>query len=78
MLLSIIINIVILDMRNYHGGNIFYGLGNFFFDEPKDADKLWTEGFLLQLELVEHSLANCILIPYVQCTKEIGCSQIDE
>lgn len=54
----------------YHGGNIFYGLGNFFFDEPKDADKLWTEGFLLQLELVEHRLANCILIPYIQCTKD--------
>lgn len=58
--------------EEYHGGNIFYGLGNFFFDEPKDANKLWTEGFLLQLELVEHSLVNYILIPYVQCTKDIA------
>lgn len=56
--------------EEYHGGKIFYGLGNYFFDEPKDADKLWTEGFMLQLELVEHSLANYILIPYVQCTKD--------
>lgn len=56
--------------EEYHGGYVFYGLGNFFFDEPKDADKLWIEGFMLQLELVEHSLANYILIPYVQCTKD--------
>lgn len=53
----------------YHGGKIFYGLGNFFFDEPKDADRLWVEGFMLELEIVKNGLADSILHPYVQCTK---------
>lgn len=56
--------------EDYHSGKIFYGLGNFFFDEPMDADRLWTEGFLLKLELEDNRLADSILLPYVQCTKE--------
>lgn len=56
--------------EDYHSGKIFYGLGNFFFDEPMDADSLWTEGFLLKLELEDNRLADSILLPYVQCTKE--------
>lgn len=56
--------------EDYHAGKIYYGLGNFFFDEPEDADKLWVEGFILQLEIKKKYLTNSIMKPYVQCTKE--------
>lgn len=56
--------------ENYHSGKIFYGLGNFFFDEPSDADKLWTEGFMLQLILDKSGAFTTKSLPYVQCTKD--------
>lgn len=52
----------------YKGKPIFYGLGNFCFDsETKNQNKLWEQGFLLNLSLNEK--INFELIPYVQCGK---------
>ena len=53
----------------YKGKPIFYGLGNFFFDEPKKRDDQWNQGLLLQLD-VETENVDFKLISYEQCNKE--------
>ena len=54
----------------YKGKPIFYGLGNFFFDDPnKRDDKKWNHGLILQLD-VEKEKVDFRLIPFEQCNKE--------
>lgn len=50
----------------YEGKPIFYGLGNFFFDNPKKRNDKWNEGLLLQLEVTKDKI-DFELIPYRQC-----------
>ena len=53
----------------YQGKPIFYGLGNFCFDKPVARnDKLWEEGYLVELQLTEE--IGFRLFPYMQCTEE--------
>ena len=35
----------------YNGKPIFYGLGNFYFDNPCKRNDKWNEGLLLQMEI---------------------------
>lgn len=49
----------------YNGKPIFYGLGNFCFDEGKGNPDFWYEGLMLNLELGEEIKID--LVPYVQC-----------
>ncbi len=51
----------------YHDVPIFYSLGNFFFDRPKESIQ-WKRGFFVQLEIGEKT--NFKLFPYVQCDTE--------
>ena len=52
--------------ENYKGKSIFYGLGNFCFDDPSLADsKGWTEGYMLEIDFAKKT--TCCIHPYVQC-----------
>lgn len=53
----------------WHKKPIFYGLGNFCFDDKHYRDGNWTEGYFVTLEFSKgrHSF---ILHPYQQCAKE--------
>ncbi len=55
----------------YKGKPIFYGLGNFFFDNPSRKDEKWNQGLLLMLN-IERDKTNFDLHPYVQCKNNIG------
>lgn len=48
----------------YHNKPIFYGLGNFSFDEDGLRHQSWNEGFLLILDFKDNIQFN--LIPYIQ------------
>ena len=50
----------------YNGKPIFYGLGNFFFDNPSKRNDKWNEGLLLKLEITKED-TRFELIPYNQC-----------
>ena len=53
----------------YNGAPIFYGLGNFFFDNPKKRGDKWNEGFLLELD-IDKEKTSFKLIPFSQCDKD--------
>jgi len=53
----------------YKGKPIFYGLGNFFFDEPKKRNDKWNQGLMLQLD-IEKVKVDYRLIPFEQCNNE--------
>lgn len=50
----------------YNGTLIFYGLGNFFFDNPQKRNDKWNEGLLLKLDVQKDEI-QFELIPYNQC-----------
>lgn len=53
----------------YKGAPIFYGLGNFCFDEKESSSNgLWNEGYMVMLTLGEGIQFE--LIPYNQCSEE--------
>ena len=54
----------------YQGKPIFYGLGNFSFDENGLRCLPWNEGYMLSLEFGDAITFN--LIPYVQNDEQIG------
>lgn len=53
----------------YQGKPIFYGLGNFCFDEVNDLGRIWNEGYLLKLCFSEESIGFEIF-PYEQCAEK--------
>lgn len=53
----------------YKGKPIFYGLGNFFFDNPNKRNDKWNDGLLLQLNINEDK-TEFVLFPFEQCNKE--------
>ena len=53
----------------YNGKPIFYGLGNFFFDNPRKRHDKWNEGLLLSLDISKDD-TRFELIPYNQCDDE--------
>ena len=52
----------------YYDKPIFYGLGNFCFDEPQMRHCGWNEGYMVRLEF-KSVFVNYELIPYTQCDK---------
>ncbi len=52
--------------ETYNGTPIFYGLGNFFFDNPKKRKDKWNEGLLLKLDVQKDDI-QFELTPYIQC-----------
>lgn len=53
-------------MEVYKNKPIYYGLGNFFFDDNRKKLSFWNKGFLLGLEFTKESITTST-IPYVQC-----------
>lgn len=53
----------------YKNRPIFYGLGNFCFDEPNHFSKHWNEGVVLQLTLCDDKISH-ILYPIIQCKED--------
>lgn len=53
--------------EEYNGKLIFYGLGNFCFDDKIERNTVWNEGFLVVLDFEQEKLSYEI-IPYKQCT----------
>lgn len=53
----------------YHGGTIFYGLGNFFFDDhrsKRNRSVLWNYGYIVSLNINSQGIQSRA-IPYKQC-----------
>jgi len=57
--------------ESYGNGYIYYGLGNFFFDcghSPRnEEDRIWYEGYLIEIDINDKTINNIHLIPYIQC-----------
>lgn len=51
----------------YQGKPIFYGLGNFCFDDARMVNTTWNGGFLLELHLLAGNIT-FELHPYLQCS----------
>ncbi len=47
---------------------IFYGLGNFCFDN-RNSNELWQNGYIILLDFKD-SVVSSTIFPYIQCTKE--------
>lgn len=59
--------------EEYKGGKIFYGLGNFFFDDfrPKrQQSSIWNYGFILSININDNISTD--IIPYKQCVDTIS------
>lgn len=55
--------------ETYHGGTIYYGLGNFFFDDhrPKrNRSSQWNYGYIVFLDINSQGIQSQV-IPYKQC-----------
>ena len=50
----------------YHEHPIFYGLGNFCFDNAKFKNHIWNKGYAVMLSLDENTI-DFQLMPYLQC-----------
>ena len=53
----------------YQDRPIFYGLGNFCFDKNDPNDKLWNEGFAVEINLAKEKVGYKLL-PFIQCAEE--------
>ena len=60
----------------YNGKPIFYGLGNFFFDNPLKRNDKWNIGLLLMIELRKDG-TDFKLIPIEQCNADMVISVHD-
>ena len=47
---------------------IFYGLGNFCFDNPKSRNSIWNEGYMVVISFEQNHIGY-ELIPYTQCNE---------
>ena len=61
----------------WHGKPIFYGLGNFCFDNEHNRDGIWTEGYCVTIEFSEIE-PKFVLHPYKQCTNDSIIKQLDQ
>lgn len=52
----------------YNGVPIFYGIGNFYFDNAKRRDSAWNYGFMLNLDIEEN--ISIEIVPFEQCNKD--------
>ena len=53
----------------YNEKPIFYGLGNFCFDDPKCRNSIWNEGYMVILSFEQQQIGY-ELIPYTQCNEK--------
>lgn len=58
--------------ENYKSGKIFYGIGNFFFDDHRPTRRrnhIWNYGYIVSLNIDSIGIKSGI-IPYSQCLKQ--------
>lgn len=60
----------------YNEKPIFYGIGNFIFDNDGTRNKLWEEGYMVELELIKDKPIKFNLIPYTQTINQKPYIQI--
>lgn len=53
----------------YKGKPIFYGLGNFCFDLPSKRSGIWTEGYMVMIDL-EGQTPSFKILPFSQCAEK--------
>lgn len=53
----------------YNGKPIVYGLGNLCFDESGNRNRIWNEGYCVEIDFRDHS-TQIILHPFIQCNNE--------
>jgi Bacterial capsule synthesis protein PGA_cap len=56
----------------WHGGHIFYGLGNFLFDRPDKRRSKWNHGYAVKFTLRPGQSITYQVIPYVQGDERAG------
>lgn len=61
----------------YNEKPIFYGLGNFSFDDEKRRNSIWNEGYMVDLKFNENKI-NFSLIPYMQGDEKAGVTPIKD
>lgn len=62
--------------EEYNGGKIYYGLGNFFFDDhrpQRQRSSKWNYGYIVSLDIQKNEIKDYIL-PYKQCINETRTS----
>ena len=55
----------------YKDKPVFYSLGNFVFDKPKNTNPLWHRGFAVQFNITRGKM-NFSVVPYSQCEGHDG------
>jgi hypothetical protein len=61
----------------YNGKPIFYGLGNFCFDDKALRNSTWNEGYMLSLDFSETSV-DFLLHPYSQCNDTVSVNLLTD
>lgn len=61
----------------YHHKPIFYGLGNFCFDEDGQRECSWNDGYMVKLDFVNENI-DFELIPYTQCNKTASVDLVQD
>jgi len=59
----------------YNNVPIFYGLGNFFFDNPKKRNCIWNYGLLLSVDTTD--VLHFKIIPFEQCNESPTINMVD-
>ncbi len=54
--------------ETYNGKPIFYGLGNFCFDEESQRNCFWNQGYMVSFDFSD-DVVNSVLYPYFQCNE---------
>ena len=63
----------------YKGKPIFYGIGNFLFDDAKKIDSPWNYGYMVELKLNKETQSiNFDIHPYQQCNPKFGVYGISD
>ncbi len=60
----------------YNGKPIFYGLGNFCFDQPDKRNDIWNEGYLLGL-CFDNNVIKYEVYPYSQCNNDASITNMN-
>ena len=61
----------------YHNVPIFYGLGNFFFDNANNQSRMWVTGYLVQL-LFSDERVDFNICPYIHCKENAQVSLMND
>lgn len=61
----------------YRGKPIFYGLGNFCFDEKNLRNSAWNQGYMVRIDFSDDSVG-FTLYPYIQCNDTVSVKLLSD